>query len=1009
MAGFMFRATPPAPAPKRPLAEPDTAAPDEKRPRPGAPPAVPPSGRGVGGTIVSCFNPADVWGVVTGEEETCWRLASGRIAKKATEGERWTWKAVPKVPAPQLIAMQQALQEAQQPASDAAAKSAPVMAAPASVTAALAAAWAKMPGGALQLAIHSDVLRPAWAPASRRRQQGLALTICCSAASVAALAAKVRFLGRHVGLVGAVPSKLVPGTVLKPAPKRGAKPSPAALLTRHAPATCKQPAVRPSDGIVVGQRVRVRPGASPRWGWGAVQPADCGAVSWIEGPVVRVAFPAQGDWAALDTELEVAVDAPKVVIVRATGAPRCCGELLLQPEMRENGQPVWRAEPAPEEEEFEDEVGERWLYSTPGGRWTVCCGEPDFASEGPVVSAPHGGVMPQDASGWGLTGLPGTTARVTARGGQQQLQPQQWEALLAKCGAPPEDPAAQRRLEVRDGLKAWKHEFREKHGKEPTTADVKADKTQRELYAEFAAFKEDPLSAVTSNDDARLNARVRDAINEIVPAQRASTGGPVSAKSLRLQLEQRLGLPKDALQNRKRLIKAWADKACTQAPDSATSKGPPPAPPAPRRPSPSELGPESLKAAVMAVAPDYAGEFAKTHPPGSPTMMEAFADRLGVAPETLKEAMRRWKEEGRLELSEFQGWVRDAAVEERKRRDAALAAIAAEPLAPSGNCKSAAGPGTTPVLEVPDNPAACVLTPPPAAEPPQLLLFRKSAPTAPAADGGGQPKGAKTAPKRGGDPGRITAAELRTAVFEVAPRAALGPHLHPDQRRVQALYASTGGLPPWTHARAARCGECCTIEEEDARDATAKLRFKDGFHSWYPKAAVEGLSGGLMGALARQLKIPEEGLLDAMRRLAQEGAIDRDSVQGWMSEATRLAERRKRMQADGQTESNPFLEPPTDEAPPAQSSAEEDPCGGGAENCTTAPPEAVNRADQLQGESAELRTQLRDALQGQLAAWKRRFKEQNQRDPTTRELSSDPKYGPLYREWKSLGGGAKRK
>merc|ERR1712139_624726 len=31
------------------------------------------------------------WGRVVGEDSDCWRLSSGRIAKKQTEGLRWNW------------------------------------------------------------------------------------------------------------------------------------------------------------------------------------------------------------------------------------------------------------------------------------------------------------------------------------------------------------------------------------------------------------------------------------------------------------------------------------------------------------------------------------------------------------------------------------------------------------------------------------------------------------------------------------------------------------------------------------------------------------------------------------------------------------------------------------------------------------------------------------------------------------------------------------------------------
>merc|ERR1711939_986454 len=33
-----------------------------------------------------------LWGQVVAEEDDCWRLSSGRIAKKNNEGLRWNWR-----------------------------------------------------------------------------------------------------------------------------------------------------------------------------------------------------------------------------------------------------------------------------------------------------------------------------------------------------------------------------------------------------------------------------------------------------------------------------------------------------------------------------------------------------------------------------------------------------------------------------------------------------------------------------------------------------------------------------------------------------------------------------------------------------------------------------------------------------------------------------------------------------------------------------------------------------
>jgi len=45
--------------------------------------------RGVGASITGSLG--DVWGRVVAEEDDCWRLHTGRIAKKDTEGWKWNW------------------------------------------------------------------------------------------------------------------------------------------------------------------------------------------------------------------------------------------------------------------------------------------------------------------------------------------------------------------------------------------------------------------------------------------------------------------------------------------------------------------------------------------------------------------------------------------------------------------------------------------------------------------------------------------------------------------------------------------------------------------------------------------------------------------------------------------------------------------------------------------------------------------------------------------------------
>jgi len=54
------------------------------------------AGSGVGASI--CGTNGDLWGCVVAEEPTCWRLDSGRIAKKETEGYRWAWEPVSQKP-----------------------------------------------------------------------------------------------------------------------------------------------------------------------------------------------------------------------------------------------------------------------------------------------------------------------------------------------------------------------------------------------------------------------------------------------------------------------------------------------------------------------------------------------------------------------------------------------------------------------------------------------------------------------------------------------------------------------------------------------------------------------------------------------------------------------------------------------------------------------------------------------------------------------------------------------
>jgi len=48
------------------------------------------SGRGVGAYIQFLIN-GENRQLVAGEDEKCWLLSSGRVAKKKTEGSSWVW------------------------------------------------------------------------------------------------------------------------------------------------------------------------------------------------------------------------------------------------------------------------------------------------------------------------------------------------------------------------------------------------------------------------------------------------------------------------------------------------------------------------------------------------------------------------------------------------------------------------------------------------------------------------------------------------------------------------------------------------------------------------------------------------------------------------------------------------------------------------------------------------------------------------------------------------------
>merc|ERR1719502_833698 len=61
--------------------------------------------RGVGASIQGMDG--EVWGRVTWDEGNCWRLHTGRIAKKETEGYRWNWSVTTEVPSENLEVAEQ--------------------------------------------------------------------------------------------------------------------------------------------------------------------------------------------------------------------------------------------------------------------------------------------------------------------------------------------------------------------------------------------------------------------------------------------------------------------------------------------------------------------------------------------------------------------------------------------------------------------------------------------------------------------------------------------------------------------------------------------------------------------------------------------------------------------------------------------------------------------------------------------------------------------------------------
>jgi hypothetical protein len=61
--------------------------------------------KGVGGTIVNKDDSHDVWGVAVAEEDFCYRLDSGRVAKYESENVRWIWAPASKAEALPVTAL----------------------------------------------------------------------------------------------------------------------------------------------------------------------------------------------------------------------------------------------------------------------------------------------------------------------------------------------------------------------------------------------------------------------------------------------------------------------------------------------------------------------------------------------------------------------------------------------------------------------------------------------------------------------------------------------------------------------------------------------------------------------------------------------------------------------------------------------------------------------------------------------------------------------------------------
>eukprot|EP01062_Namystynia_karyoxenos_P012926 TRINITY_DN14651_c0_g2_i1.p1 TRINITY_DN14651_c0_g2~~TRINITY_DN14651_c0_g2_i1.p1 ORF type:complete len:1750 (+),score=417.49 TRINITY_DN14651_c0_g2_i1:84-5252(+) len=89
-------------------------------------------------------------------------------------------------------------------------------------------------------------------------------------------------------------------------------------------------------------------------------------------------------------------------------------------------------------------------------------------------------------------------------------------------------------------------------------------------------------------------------------------------------------------------------------------------------------------------------------------------------------------------------------------------------------------------------------------------------------------------------------AAVEDASPEAEARAAQGPRrvwVSSNLRLVRRVYdegqRGPARLPPWNTRREQCCGQPASVEEENPGDGTVKLRFDDGYYSWFPVAALD--------------------------------------------------------------------------------------------------------------------------------------------------------------------------